>query len=68
MSNRDNVHDIDICPDQKITKRSEPKNQAQAKINIAKGLKTFLNDLKDYLATYHISYILIISPIQIFNS
>ena len=35
----------DICPDEKITKRSEPANQAQTKINIAKGLKTYLNDV-----------------------
>ena len=36
----------------KITKRSESTNQAQAKINIAKGLQTYLNDLKNYLTTY----------------
>ena len=36
----------------KITKRSEPTNQAQAKINILKGLQTYLNDLKSYLTTY----------------
>ena len=27
MCNQDNFHDIDIFPDEKITKRSEPKNQ-----------------------------------------
>ena len=32
-------------------KRSEPTNQTQTKINIAKGLKTYLNDLKKYLST-----------------
>ena len=36
----------------KITKRSESTNQAQAKINIVKGLQTYLNDLKNYLTTY----------------
>ena len=36
----------------KITKRSKPTNQAQTKITIAKGLKTHLNDLKDYPTTY----------------
>ena len=52
MCNRDNVHDVDIFPDEKITKRSEPTNQAQTKINIVKGLQTYLNDLKNYLTTY----------------
>ena len=52
MSNRDNAHDVDIFPDEKITKRSEPTNQAQTKINIVKGLQTYLNDLKNYLITY----------------
>ena len=52
MFNRDNAHDVDIFPDEKILKRSEPTNQAQTRINIAKGLKTYLNDLKNYLTTY----------------
>ena len=52
MCNRDNAHDVDIFPDEKITKRSEPTNQAQTKINIVKGLQTYLNDLKNYLTTY----------------
>ena len=52
MCNRDNFHDIDIFPDEKMMKRSEPTNQAQTKINIAKGLKTYLNDLRNYLTTY----------------
>ena len=52
MYNRDNAHDVDIFPDEKITKRSEPTNQAQTKINIAEGLKTYLNDLENYLNTY----------------
>ena len=52
MSNRDNAHDVDIFPDEKITKRSEPTNQAQTKINIVKGLQTYLNDLKNYLTSY----------------
>ena len=52
MSKRDNAHDVDIFPDEKITKRSEPTNQAQTEINIVKGLQTYLNDLKNYLTTY----------------
>ena len=52
MCNRDNAHDVDIFPDEKITKRSEPTNQAQTKINIVKGLQTYFNDLKNYLITY----------------
>ena len=52
MCNRDNAHDVDIFPDEKITKRSEPTNQALAKINIVKDLQTYLNDLKNDLATY----------------
>ena len=51
MYNRDNVHDRDIFPDEKIT-RSELTNQAQTKINIVKGLQSYLNDLKNYLTTY----------------
>ena len=51
MYNRDSASDLDIFPNEKITKRSEPTNQAQTKINIAKSLKT-LNDLKNYLTTY----------------
>ena len=52
MCNRDNAHDLGIFPDEKIAKRSEPTNQVQTKRNIAKGLKTSSNDLKNYLATY----------------
>ena len=52
MCNRDNGHDVDICPDEKITKRSKLTNQAKTKINITKGLKTYLNDLENYLITY----------------
>ena len=52
MCNQDNTHDVDIFPDEKITKRSEPTNQAQTKINIVKGLETYLNDLKNYLTSY----------------
>ena len=52
MCNRDNAHDIDTCSDKEITKRSDPTNQAQTKINIAKGLKTYLNDFKNHLTTY----------------
>ena len=51
MYNRDNARDVDIFPDEKITKRSEPTNQAQAKINIAKSLET-VNDLRNYLTIY----------------
>ena len=52
MCNRDNAHNVDIFPDEKITKRSEPTNQVQTKINIVKCLQTYLNDLKNYLTTY----------------
>ena len=52
MCNRENAHDVDIFPDEKIKKRTEPANQAQTKINIVKGLQTYLNDLKNYLITY----------------
>ena len=52
MRNRHNAHDVDIFPDEKITKRSDPTNQAQTRINIVKGLQTYLNDLKNYLITY----------------
>ena len=52
MCNRDNAHDEDIFPDEKITKRSEQTNQAQTKINIVKSLQAYLNDLKNYLTTY----------------
>ena len=41
-----------IKTDEKITKRSEPTNHAQTKINIVKGLQTYLNDLKNYPTTY----------------
>ena len=51
MYNRDNVHDVDIFPDEKITKRSEPTNQVQSKINIVTGLQTYLIDLKNYPTT-----------------
>ena len=53
MCNQYNFHDVDIFSDEKITKRNEPRNHAQTKINIAKGLKTYLNDLKNCLTTYH---------------
>ena len=52
MCNRDNFHDVEIFQNEKITKRSEPTNQAKTKINIAKGLKIYLNDLKNYVTTY----------------
>ena len=52
MCNRDNAHDVDVFPDENITKRSEPTNQAQTQINIVKDLQTYLNDLKNYLSTY----------------
>ena len=42
----------DIFPDEKITKKSEPTNQAKTKTNIVKGLKTYLNGSKNYLTTY----------------
>ena len=52
MCNRDNAYNVDIFPDEKITKRSEPTNEVQTKINIVKGLQTYLNDLKNFLTTY----------------
>ena len=52
MCNQENTHDVDIFPDEKITKRSEPTNQAQTKINIVKGVETYSNDLKNYLTSY----------------
>ena len=52
MCNQDNAPDIDIFSDEKITKRSEPTNQTQTKINSVKGLQSCLNDLKNYLTTY----------------
>ena len=52
MCNCDNVDDVGIFPDEKIAKISEPTNQAQIKINIVKGLQTYLNDLKNYLTSY----------------
>ena len=52
MCNGDNAHDVDIFADKKIMKRIEPSNQAQSKINIVKGLQTYLNYLKNYLTTY----------------
>ena len=51
MCNRDNAHNVDIFPDEKITKRSEPTNQVQTKINIEKVRQTYLNGLKNYLTT-----------------
>ena len=52
MCNQGNAHDADIFPDEKLTKRSEQTNQAKTKINIMKGLQTYLNDLKNYLTIY----------------
>ena len=52
MWNRNNAYNVDIFPDEKITKRSEPTNEVQTKINIVKGLQTYLNDLKNFLTTY----------------
>ena len=51
MCNRDNGHDVNIFPDEKIAKRSELINQAKTIINIAKGLKADLNGSKNYLTT-----------------
>ena len=56
MCNRDNTYDAGIFPDEKITKKSEPTSQAQTKMNIAKGLETYLNDLKNSKkSSYHLS-------------
>ena len=38
MYNQSNAHDLEIFSDEKITKRKQPTNQAQTKINIAKVL------------------------------
>ena len=74
---------LDISPDEKITKRSEPTNKAKTKTNVVKGLKAYLNGLKNYLTTYQgfkIRFVIlkiyiypdifwiIICLIQIFNS
>ena len=45
MCNRDNARDVDACPDELNSKKTEPTNQAKTKKIIAKGLKTYLNDL-----------------------
>ena len=52
MCNRDKAHDVNIFSEEKITKKSEPTNQAKTKTNITKGLKTYLNGSKNYLTTY----------------
>ena len=39
MYNQDNAHDIATFPDEKSTKRSEPKNQAHIKIKSQQFLK-----------------------------
>ena len=52
MCNQGIAHDVDIFPEERITKRSEPTNQVQTKIDIMKGLQTYLNDLKNHLTTY----------------
>ena len=40
MYNRDNAYEVEIFPDEKITKRNEPTNQAQKFIlPLIKGLK-----------------------------
>ena len=51
MCNRDNTHDVNIFPGEKITKRGEPTNQAKTKTDIANVLKTCLNGSKN-LTTY----------------
>ena len=48
MCNRDNAHDVDIFPDEKITKRNEQTNQAKTKTNIAKGLKKYLTTYQGF--------------------
>ena len=53
MSNRDNAHDVDIFPDEKITKRSEPTNQVQTKIDIAKRFSNLFKWFKKL--SYHLS-------------
>ena len=51
MCNRDKAHDVNIFSEEKITKKSEPTNQAKTKTNITKGLKTHLNGSKNYFTT-----------------
>ena len=58
MCNEDNAHDVDIFPDEKITKKSEPTNQVQTKKSIVKGLQTYLNDFKNCLIIKGLKYFL----------
>lgn len=51
MCNRANSRDVGACPDESSTRRTEPVNQAHININIAEGLETYLNDIKEYIAT-----------------
>ena len=46
MCNWDNANDVDIFPDEKMMKGSEPTNQAKTKTNTTKCLLTYLNDSK----------------------
>ena len=52
MCNQDNAHDVTFSQMEKSRRESEPTNQVQTKIYIVKGLQTYSNDLKNYLATY----------------
>ena len=58
ICNQDNAHDVDIFPDKKITKKSEPTNQVQTKKSIVKGLQAYLNDLKNCLIIKGLKYFL----------
>ena len=42
MSNRDNANEVDIFPDEKSRREGNRTNQVQNKINIVKGLQTFV--------------------------
>ena len=53
MYNQDNTRDVDVFPDELSTQK-KTKNQAQIKIDIAKCLKTYLNDLNKYCMTYQV--------------
>ena len=52
--NRDNARDVDCCPDEQSTRRSEPTNQVKIKIIVATGRETWLNDFKKYLNHFSI--------------
>ena len=52
--NRDNARDVDCCPDEQSTRRSEPTKQVKIKIIVATGRETWLNDFKKYLTIFQL--------------